>query len=140
MMATFAERYPDHPYLSDSQQQFVENLRAGLEGDSVEAKWLIEQLSHALGEALANLVNLLNPERVVLTSWTAIELGPWLLAPTRAQMLSQSITGSSTATQLTVTEIGENPVGLGMATLALERFLEHVGVPAGRGFSAAPSS
>jgi len=140
MITTFAERYPDHPYLGDSQQQFVENVRAGLETDAVEAKWLVEQLSHALGEALANLVNLLNPERVVLTSWAAIKLGPWLLAPTRAQMLSQSITGSATATQLTVTEIGENPVGLGMATLALERFLEHVGVPAGRGFSAAPSS
>ena len=73
--------------------------------------WVCGRLRHPLFAVsaltalplLVALVNLLNPERVVLTGWAAMKLGPWLLAPTSAQMLSQSITGSATATQLTVT-------------------------------------
>jgi len=140
IIATFEERFPGHRYIGDDQPRFVESVRAGLEAGDPEAGWLIEELSHALGEALANLVNLFNPERLILTSWTATALGPWLLPPTAARMHSQSIAGSASVAQLVVSEIDENPVGLGMATLALERFLEHVGVPAGKGLPPEPES
>ncbi|GAA3612084.1 ROK family transcriptional regulator [Microlunatus ginsengisoli] len=136
IIATLTEEFPEHRYGGDDQQRFVANVRAGLEAGDPEAGWLIERLSHQLGEALANLVNLLNPERIILTSWTATALGAWLLPPTASRMLAQSIAGSATASQLVVSEIGENPVGLGMATLALEHYLEEVGLPARRGFSA----
>jgi len=132
LMTTFAERFPDHRYVAEDQQGFVRSIRAGLQAGEPEAAWLIEVFSHALGESLTNLVNLFNPERVILTSWTAAELGPWLLAPTQSRMAAQSIGGSATAVQLSITEIGDNPVGLGMATLALERHLDRVGLPAGR--------
>jgi predicted NBD/HSP70 family sugar kinase len=133
IIATFEEHFPGHRYLGEDQRRFVDDIRAGLQAGEPEPGWLIDQLSHALGEALANLVNLFNPERLILTSWTATALGPWLLAPTAARMQSQSIAGSAGAAQLVLSEIDENPVGVGMATLALERFLQHVGLPAGKG-------
>jgi predicted NBD/HSP70 family sugar kinase len=140
IVATFEERFPAHRYIGADQARFIENVRAGLDAEEPEAGWLVEQLSHALGEALANLVNLFNPERLILTSWMASALGPWLLPPTAARMRSQAIAGSAGAAQLVLSEIDENPVGLGMATLALERFLERVGLPAGKGLPPARRS
>ena len=131
ILATVRERFGDHPYLSDDQTQFVANLRAGLEAGEPDARWTIERLAHELGTALADLVNLLNPERLVLTSWTATELAPWLLEPVEQRMRSEAIAGSAAVARLVVSEIVENPVALGMATLALESFLEQAGVPAG---------
>ncbi len=129
LMAMFETEYPDHPYSHDGQRGFVEHVRSGLETGAPEAAWLIRQMAHHLGAALANLVNLVNPERLVLTSWTVAALGPWLLEPTRERMLSESISGSAAAARLVVTQIEENPVSLGMATLALEQFLEQIGLP-----------
>ncbi len=140
IIATFAEQFPGHRYLADDQQQFVDDIRTGLEAGDAEAGWLIERVGYQLGEALANLVNLLNPERIILTSWTAAALAPWLLPPAEARMLSQSIAGSVVVTRLTLSEVGENPVGLGMATLALEHHLDQVGLPAGRRFATPPDS
>ena len=56
IIATFEERFPGHRYIGDDQPRFVESVRAGLEAGEPEAGWLIEQLSHALGEALARFL------------------------------------------------------------------------------------
>jgi len=133
MITTFEEQYGHHRYSRDGQTDFVANVRAGLEGGDTEAGWLIDRVSSQLGTALADLVNLFNPERLVLTSWTATELGPWLLVPTRERMNAEAISGSAAATELVMSQIAENPVALGMATLTMESFLSDVGVPAGAG-------
>ena len=129
-MLSFAEHFgTSHPYVGGGQRDFVTQVRAGLEAGEDDAGWLIEHLAHHLGAALANLVNLVNPERVVLTSWTAEAFGEWLLPPTEARMLSESIAGSAAATRLVTSRLTENPVAVGMATFALESFLESVGLP-----------
>jgi predicted NBD/HSP70 family sugar kinase len=133
IIMTFREQYGRHRYIRDGQTDFVANLRAGLEAGDDEAHWLIDRVGSQLGTALADLVNLFNPERLVLTSWTATELGTWLLEPTRSRMNADAIAGSAAAAELVMSEIEENPVALGMATLTMESFLSHVGVPAGAG-------
>jgi predicted NBD/HSP70 family sugar kinase len=103
---------------------------------------MIGAFAHHLGAALANVVNMINPRRVVLCGWTVNYLGPWLLEPTRARMVAESIAGSVAEVDLVLTAIPDRPVALGMATLALQRFLERIGLPsrpAGRPLGAAPS-
>ena len=130
LIASFVDHFgSDHPYIGAGQRDFVARVRAGLEAGDDEAAWLIGHLAHYLGAALANLVNVINPERVVLTSWTADAIGAWLVPPTEVRMRAESIAGSAAATRLVTTQLTENPVALGMATLALESFLESVGLP-----------
>lgn len=130
IMTTLRSEYPRHPALQhQSQSQFITDFAAALQHEDPAARWLLQQLAHHLGSALANLVNLVNPSRIVLSSWTATSLAPWLLEPTRERMRREALPASADATELVMTAIEDNPVVLGMATLALENFLETAGVP-----------
>jgi len=140
LIASFEDAHPGHRYLRGGQTTFVRAVRAGLEAGEPEAQWMIEMFAHHLGAGLANVVNMINPRRIVLCGWTVNLLGTWLLEPTRTRMIAESISGSVAVTDLVLTAIPDRPVALGMATLALQRFLEHVGLPSrpGRPLGAVP--
>ncbi len=127
--ATLAELAPDHPWLLESQAGFIVSLAGGLSARDPLAEAVLDRLAYDLGAALANVVNLINPQRIVLTSWIAIQLGEWLLEPTRARMTAEAITGSADVVELVLSAAPESPVTLGMATLVLESFLQHAGLP-----------
>ncbi|GAB3920178.1 sugar kinase [Microlunatus endophyticus] len=134
LMAQFAERYPGHRYLRASGQTgFLAAFRAGLMADEPEALWLVDLLADQLGAGLADLVNMLNPRLIVLTSWAALALAPWLVPRARARMLSEAITGSAIMVDLVITAVPHNPVSTGMAALALEEFLDSIGLPSRSG-------
>ena len=142
LIALFEAEYPGHPYLDGGQTAFVTAVRAGLESQESAASWMIDTFAHHLGAGLANVVNMINPRRIVLCGWTVNHLGPWLLEPTRTRMIAESIAGSVAEVDLVLTAIPDRPVALGMATLALQRFLERIGLPsrpAGRPLGASPS-
>lgn len=130
---TFRDHHgDDHPYLRDgSQSAFVGAVATGLAQAEPDAAWLLERLAHQLGVALADVVNLLNPRRVVLSSWVAAALRPWLLEPTRAVMTATAVSGSASAVELVPSAVPGSSVTLGMATLALEAHLSEVGLPSG---------
>lgn len=141
LIALFEAEHPGHPFTAGGQTAFVAAVRAGLEAGDPDATWMISTFAHHLGAGLANIVNMINPRRIVLCGWTVNYLGPWLLAPTRNRMTAESIAGSAAMVDLVLTEIPDRPVALGMATLALQRFLEDVGLPsrpAGRSLGAVP--
>lgn len=130
LMALFGEQYPGHAYLAgDTQLEFMQAIKHGMTNGEAEAQWLVGQFARYLGAALANLVNIINPRRIVLSSWAAMELGDWLLVPTRERLISESISGSAAAVDVVLTSVRGSPVALGMATLALENFLEQLGLP-----------
>ncbi|HEY5978024.1 MAG TPA: ROK family protein [Microlunatus sp.] len=125
---TLADLAPDHPWLTETQAGFIAALADGLAAGDPTAQAVVARLSYDLGAALANVVNMINPERIVLTSWTADQLGGWLLEPTRARMTAEAISGSADVVDLVLSS-QESPVALGMATLVLESFLQNAGLP-----------
>ncbi|MBO0867910.1 MAG: ROK family transcriptional regulator [Micromonosporaceae bacterium] len=78
-----------------------------------------------LGVAIANLVNLVNPQLVVLSGWVANRLGRYLLDEVCAVVAREALPGPHAATRIALCPI-ENPVTLGAATFALEGFLGNV--------------
>lgn len=126
---TLAELAPDHPWLAETQAGFILALAGGLSAGDPTAQAVLARLAYDLGAALANVVNLINPQRIVLTSWTATYLGEWLLEPTRIRMTAEAISGSAEVVDLVLSAAPEGPVALGMATLVLESFLQHAGLP-----------
>lgn len=79
--------------------------QAAAEGDLVAAR-IIETTGRRLGEALAVLVDILNPERIIMGG-LALRFGEHLLAPARARMQEEALPASAAACSIVVAELGE---------------------------------
>lgn len=85
-----------------------------------------------LGAGIADLVNLFNPEVVVLSSWVASALGEPLVTEVREAVARHALPRPMAATEIVLSPIPTDPVCLGAATFALEGALQSVGQRAGQ--------
>ncbi|MEU4222165.1 ROK family protein [Actinoplanes sp. NPDC026623] len=109
-----------HP---EDQTATLGALAAGLAaGDPIAAK-VNAETGRYLGVAVADLINLINPELVVLSSWVAERLGVPLLDEVRAVVTQHALRRPLTDAEIVLSTVTGNPVSLGAATLALEAFL-----------------
>lgn len=134
IMLNLQELCPDSPLLHpEDQTATVDALaRAAAAQDPVALK-AVGNTARYLGAGIADLVNLLNPEVVVLSSWVAATLGEPLLDAVRAAVGRQALRRPSAATEIVLSPIPTDPVCLGAATFALEGALRSVNRrPAGR--------
>ncbi|MGN9768565.1 ROK family transcriptional regulator [Micromonospora sp. SD12] len=90
--------------------------------DSAAARRVLTETAEYLGAGVANLINLFNPERVVLGGWAGMALGDLLPAVREAagrQALRQPYEQASIELGL----LGVDAVALGAATLPIARLL-----------------
>ncbi|MER5441575.1 ROK family protein [Streptomyces sp. NPDC002790] len=92
---------------------------------------LLEETAEYLGAGIADLVNLFNPERIVVGGWAGLMLGPRLLTPIRDAAASYALRNPFAQTTLTLGRLGPDAVTVGAATLPLARFLETGGHSSG---------
>lgn len=100
-------------------------------GDPTAAR-VVAETGRYLGAGLANLVNMVNPDTIVLGGWVVDELEEWLLPAVRAEAAARALPRAYAAVQLLRSPISGHRTCLGMATFALERFLSDLGVPSRR--------
>ncbi|MFM9608942.1 ROK family transcriptional regulator [Streptomyces niveiscabiei] len=125
-----------HP---EDQSATLDALAAGLaEQDPVAVK-VVRDLARYLGAAVADLVNVLNPEVVVLGSWVAQRLGEPLVREVREAVARHALKRPMAATEIVLSPILTDSVCLGAATLALEGALQSAGQSGGRRTNAARS-
>ena len=74
-------------------------------GDAVAAR-IVHQTGIHLGDALAVLVDVLNPERIVVGG-LALRLGEHLLAPARERMLAEALPAAANVCSVVCAELGE---------------------------------
>lgn len=129
IMRSLRELHPGSALLSpDDQTATITAIgRAASEG-SAEALDVVRETARYLGAAVADLVNLLNPEVVVLSSWVAGRLGEPLLRDVRSAVERHALAGSFAATEIVLSPVPTDPVSLGAATFALEGFVGRTGV------------
>jgi predicted NBD/HSP70 family sugar kinase len=113
--------------------------RAGIdrlvEADSSSdaAAAVLDRAGTYFATAAANLVNLLNPERIVIGGWAGLKLGPLLLPRIRAVIAAQALDYTATRVSLALGRLGDEAVALGASTLIVEELLASGGhPPAGR--------
>ncbi len=118
------ERLPAHP---ESVLHQVEELHladiveAAQQGDAL-ARALVAEAGRYLGVAVANLVNLMNPARVIIGGRLATA-GPLLLDPLVATMTSRALATCVEKTDVRLAELGADHIAIGAATLVLEAAL-----------------
>jgi predicted NBD/HSP70 family sugar kinase len=80
-----------------------------------------------LGAGFATLINLFNPERIVLGGWTGLALGERFMPEIRAATAEHALRQPFAQTSIVLCELGQDAVALGAATLPMARLLNDGG-------------
>lgn len=115
---------PDSPLLRyNSQIEVIAGLhQAAVSGDPLAVATL-EPVIDTLGAGIANLINLFNPQMIVLGGWSGMLLGDYLLPRLQAVVERYALAQSLANTSITLSRLGWDAVSLGAANLALQMFL-----------------
>ncbi|MGW5097380.1 ROK family protein [Streptomyces nodosus] len=113
-----------HP---EDQTATIDALARGVAARDPVALEVVRITAGRLGTGIADLVNLLNPEVVVLSSWVAATLGEPLLDEVRKAVGRHALGRPFAATEIVLSPVPTDPVCLGAATFALEGALRSAG-------------
>lgn len=121
------ELAPASPLLQSGNQTAIIAALARAAGErDPTALETIRRTAHYLGAGMANLVNLFNPEVIVISAWAGRLLGPYLLPELQPIIARYAFAKSVAATRLELCNLRHNPGSLGAATFALEGYLGHL--------------
>lgn len=127
ILQTLRELHPESRILhGDDQTQTIEALAAAVRSGTPEALDVLEVVSHQLGLAMASLVNLLNPDAVIVGGWVSRRLGPDLLERALPHIRTHALPTPVNAVSFEVASDRANSVSLGVAILALEGYVNSV--------------
>ena len=124
------EAAPNHPILAiaDEEQAIAALVEAYQAGDTV-AREALSQTTRYLGAGVANIINLFNPQLIVLGGWVGMQIGPLILPELRATVERYALQVPLGATRIDMCQLGQDAVTQGAATLALDQFLAAAGRP-----------
>lgn len=90
---------------------------------------VVEDTIGYLGAGFANLVNLFNPERIVLGGWAGLLLGERYLPELREATARNALRQPYAQVSIELCELGRDAVAMGAATLPVLRLLRDGGIP-----------
>jgi predicted NBD/HSP70 family sugar kinase len=96
---------------------------------SKAAQRVLDETAGYLGAGIANLVNLFNPERIVLAGWAGLALGAHLLPKIRAAAAERALRHPFGQTTIQLGQLGPDAVALGAATLPVADLLARGAAP-----------
>jgi predicted NBD/HSP70 family sugar kinase len=111
----------------DAESQIHALVAAARECDV--ARGVLDDTAGYLGAGVANLINLLNPERVILGGWAAMALGG-LLPGIRESARRHALRQPFEQARIELGQLGVDAVALGAATLPVATLLRAGGVRA----------
>jgi predicted NBD/HSP70 family sugar kinase len=121
-------RLPDAaPFVAtDTEGRLAELIAAAVEPGP--AAQTLDSVAEVLGIGIAGLINLLNPDRVVLSGWVGLTLGPAVLPAVRDVAQRHALPYLVGNTRIVVGQLGPEAVALGAATMPVVRLLMAGGV------------
>jgi predicted NBD/HSP70 family sugar kinase len=97
-------------------------IAASSDGDPIATAVVTDTVGY-LGAGIGNLVNMFNPERVVLGGWAGLVLGAALLPRIREAAEQHALAHPYGQVSIEVSQLGPDAVALGAATLPLAELL-----------------
>jgi predicted NBD/HSP70 family sugar kinase len=119
------ERY-GRPMVAHDQEAALAELIDATDASPLAAA-ILEETAQYLGVGIGTLINLFNPERVILGGWAGLLLGGRLLPAIRESARQHSMHHPFAATSIELGQLGPWAVALGAATLPMESFLNESG-------------
>jgi predicted NBD/HSP70 family sugar kinase len=99
-------------------------LRQLLADPSAPAQACLRETSTYLGAGLGNLINLFNPEKIIISGWAGLLLGGQLLPEIITAAGQHCLQHPFAQVSLELGELGIDAVALGAATLVVDRLLD----------------
>jgi predicted NBD/HSP70 family sugar kinase len=101
------------------------SLRAMLDaaGSDLVARAVLDSTLTYLGAGLGNLINLLNPERMIIAGWAGLLLGDGRLDQIRDEIRQHALDQPFRQADVRLGALGSDAVAMGAAALVLEEFL-----------------
>ncbi len=99
---------------------------------SAAAAQVLAATGEYVGIGIANLVNLLSPDRVVLSGWASATLAPAIMPAVRDAVRRHALSYMSSETTIELGQLGAEAVALGAATLPVLQVLSTGGRPVPR--------
>jgi predicted NBD/HSP70 family sugar kinase len=96
-------------------------------GRSETAARVLDETAGYLGAGIANLINLFNPERIVLGGWAGLALGSALLPRIRESVAAHALRHPLQEATIELCQLGPDAVAFGAATLPVAALLAHGG-------------
>jgi predicted NBD/HSP70 family sugar kinase len=122
------------------QTEWIDRLLLATSSSRAAAE-VLDRAATYFGTAAANLVNLFNPELIVIGGWVGRKLGPRLLPSIRAVIAAQALDYSAARVSVELGRLGNDAVALGASTLVIEDLLAGGGrLPEGQGNGQSRSS
>jgi predicted NBD/HSP70 family sugar kinase len=106
----------------EDEESALEALLAAAPTSKVAARVLSDTAGY-LGAGIANLINLFNPERIVLAGWAGLALGEHLLPLIQQAAADRALLHPFSQTSIQLGELGPDAVALGAATLPVADLL-----------------
>ncbi|MGA6152323.1 ROK family transcriptional regulator [Stenotrophomonas sp. NPDC087984] len=106
---------------ADNESTFAGLLAAA--DTSSAAQRVLEEAAVYLGAGIANLVNLFNPQRIILGGWAGLLFGARMLPRIRETVAAQALRRPYAHTTIGLCRLGPHAVALGAATVPVGRFL-----------------
>ncbi|MFJ1702514.1 ROK family protein [Kitasatospora sp. NPDC088346] len=120
------ERWGAAPAGSSEKAGLAALLTAAEAGEPAAVELLAEAAEY-FGAAIADLINLFNPERIVIGGWAGLMLGPRLLPAVREAATAYALRFPRAQTSIELGRLGPDAVTVGAATLPLSQFLDSGG-------------
>lgn len=125
-------------HLSDEAEIIETLIKTARQGNKTMDQVLAETL-HYLGAGIANLINLFNPQRIILGGKVGLLLGQYCLPELTQEVERYALKQPFHTTRILVSQLGVDAVSLGAARQALETFMTQVGRRSTVGSASAPS-
>lgn len=129
IIASLREVAPRSPLLGApaDQEGTITALAAAAERGDPTAARVLGDATHILGAGVANLINLVNPERIVVGGWVGLQIGPYILPRLREVVARYALEQPLSAATIVLGQLGPDAVAMGAATLVLDVFLSEAG-------------
>ncbi|GAA2700247.1 ROK family protein [Streptomyces anthocyanicus] len=131
LLARWREAGGQPPSGADEEAALTALLSAARPGDGGEpdpvAAEVLAETAEYLGAGLADLVNLFQPERVLVGGWAGLQLGPAFLESVRAHTLAHALRHPAGRVGIALGRLGPDAVTVGAAILPLAAFFARGG-------------
>jgi predicted NBD/HSP70 family sugar kinase len=111
-----------HALPGDDEESALAAL-IGLAATSAEAEQVLAETALYIGVGIADVINLISPERVILGGWAGLLLGERMLPAIREAARQHALSHPFAEASIELGQLGPEAVGLGAATLPIEHFL-----------------
>jgi predicted NBD/HSP70 family sugar kinase len=111
---------------NDHQGVSLEAIAAAAESHDRLSEMTLAEAGTHMGAALASMVNLLNPARIILGGTLPRVTKNLLLEPLKRALRSRAFQQSVTHLEVVISELGEDAAGIGACLLVAEKIMEHL--------------